>query len=125
MARPRKTKDRIGELSGMQRIELLIGNGGSPWSSFENEDHARAAWDAHRDVLLAESRPGGRPWAYWRWDVGLEHGPFGHGNEVRELIRRGELREDEVRALRETPGNAAWSREAEAAWAAREVADAD
>jgi hypothetical protein len=96
------------------------------WDGFDDEQHEREAWAAHRDRLMAEwARPGRRPWAYWRYDLNLEEARDSHGNltfawpppiqsepeMVLDLLRRGRLKscqfngshriESEPRAIRE------------------------
>lgn len=36
---------------------------------FRTDKARRAAWNAHREEILAESRAGHRPWAWWEYDA--------------------------------------------------------
>lgn len=40
--------------------------------NFESENDRRRGWEQHRAELMARTRPGSRPSAYWRYDLG-EH----------------------------------------------------
>jgi hypothetical protein len=77
------------------------------WPGFEDEEHERGAWAAHRDRLMAEhAHPGRRPWAYWAYELGLEEVRDAHGNltfawpapvqseaeMVYDLLKRGKLK---------------------------------
>ena len=84
-----------GSLNDLQRAHLLIGprlarRFGRPGDvGFEDDDHARAMWQRHREELLANrdftvNDPGMRPWGYWRFDVGLKVRP---GNECVAVYR--------------------------------------
>jgi len=74
---------------------------------FEDDAHAREAWEANRERLMAENcHPGERPWAYWAYDWGLEEGRDANGNwtfvwpapiqseeeMVYDLLKRGKLK---------------------------------
>lgn len=71
---PRKRisgKRRRGELTGLERMDLILGAGRVGWSSRER----REAWEDNADVLMAEVNPGTRPAAFWDYE-GYEKIPF-------------------------------------------------
>jgi hypothetical protein len=61
-------------------------------SEFESDADREAAWDHYRDEFMEPrgSRPGDRPWAYWRYEVGREK-PQTRLEAVLVLAERGEL----------------------------------
>jgi hypothetical protein len=53
-----------------------IGQTGIGGAEFEDEAHRRAAWEAHREVILYDwSSPGRRPFAFWEYEYGLQERP--------------------------------------------------
>ena len=61
-----------------------------------NEALARALWQCHKGELLADRRhPGRRPWAFWRFDIGIE----APRDEAAFLLEHGLLAEWEREAL--------------------------
>ena len=134
MGRRRDSHRRHRELSFDEETDLL-GWGGP---AFETDEERRAAWMAHAAELLSRrgGLPGSRPSAYWdytpdaprdedflvRWGDIYEHG----GDKVvvdrdtlweaqiRFLAERGELRDDELKALADdVPAKATWTEEAQ------------
>jgi hypothetical protein len=129
--RRRVDRRRSDILSPNQRAILATGCECFPaWPGFEDAEHERDAWEAHRDRLMAErGHPGRRPWAYWAYDLGLEEVRDAHGNltfawpvpieseseMVLDLLRRGKLQscklngsiriESEPRQIREDWSN--------------------
>jgi hypothetical protein len=105
--RRRVDRHRSGRLSGNQESFLCTGShllAGLP--EFGCEEHAREAWEANRDRIMAENcHPGERPWAYWVFDWELEEVRDGNGEPsfawpapiqseeemVYNLLKRGEL----------------------------------
>jgi len=68
--RRRVDKRRSQELTLDQMFELTIGPRGA--SVFASDADRRAAWEAHRDELLAIwEAEAVRPWAFWRYEPGL------------------------------------------------------
>ena len=64
-------------------------------------EQAKAAWSAHGPQIMAEwprNRPGFRPWAFWRFEVGEE---VDHEDHVIFLAERGLLYPEEIDALAE------------------------
>ena len=51
-----------------QQIELAIGP--RERSAFAGEAERRAAWERHRQELLALEAPDRRPWAWWFYERG-------------------------------------------------------
>jgi hypothetical protein len=72
--RRRVDRDRVDQLNPTQESVLRTGSECiSGWPGFVDDEHARAAWRAHREQLMAEyDRPGCRPHAFWLYDMGLE-----------------------------------------------------
>lgn len=71
MARPLRSRRRPAAiLTGLGLVELVSGPGPMPrtWA-FHDEPARRAAWRAHRDLVLSKSAPGRAPWALWQYDV--------------------------------------------------------
>ena len=68
-----------------------------------------AAWELERDTLMDHARnsstPGRRPGAWWEFEAGEEM-PRERGAEAIRLAELGELRPDEVAALRERANEA-------------------
>lgn len=74
----------------------LVGEG----RPFESEEQRRSAWEAHKETLLAGSRPGRRPGAYWRYErPDLEARRLPHETDLQLLFRLGMLGPEEVEAL--------------------------
>jgi hypothetical protein len=67
-------------------------------------DQLRVAWSIERERLLEgfpdPVRPGLRPWAYWRFDLGEDEPPE-HDKRVVRLAELGLLSAGEVAAIRE------------------------
>jgi len=117
----------IFELTDAQRLELVLGTGGGG-SHFEDDEECEAAWQQHRAVLLEESRPGTRPWAWWRYECPRPWGSFVWASsgepckpvhEAIELVALGAVDDTEMAAI-----EASWAKQdaqahAEAALAAR------
>ena len=125
---------RHRELSLDEETDLL-GWGGA---AFETDEARRAAWEAHRTELFSGrgGLPGSRPSAYWdytpdaprdedflvRWGDIYEHGGDKvvvdrdtlREAQIRFLAERGELRDDELKALADdVPAKATWTEEAQ------------
>lgn len=67
---------------------------------FATEEERRAAWEAHRETLLASARPGMRPGAWWQYDAPqLEAQRLPHESDLQLLFRLGQLGPEEVEAL--------------------------
>jgi hypothetical protein len=114
MARPRRggaaplTEAQHDEFGPFGWLDLCAGQE----SAFRDDEERRAAWEAHRDELMAEARrearerPLGlwRPWPWWLYDLGRDD-PAGHPDglleEVRVLVEEGELTAEERAALME------------------------
>ena len=93
--RKRKDKRRQG-LSMMEQAELMIGP--SPRGGIFSDDGARQrAWQQYRDELMAKSRAGRRPWAWWRFEQETEP----PRRERALLEAHGLLRPDELGELTE------------------------
>lgn len=100
MANRRKTSKK---LTRSQRFNLIakvyLTGEGRP---FESEAERRAAWEAHRDELMAASRPGLRPGSFWNYDrPDLEARRIPHETDVQLLYRLGLLSPDEIAQLTE------------------------
>jgi len=91
---------RKGEISRAQAFELLTCCAAET-RHFWDEADRRAAWDEHRAVLLATSRPGRRPSAWWEYDRPAEDRPRPGEHEVEALLRIGEATPADVDTLRE------------------------
>jgi hypothetical protein len=68
---------RLGRFTLAQRTHLECGcyffDFEGEADHFDDEDHRRSAWQAHRGLILAEwAHPGKRPVAVWEYDFGLE-----------------------------------------------------
>lgn len=124
------------ELTDEESADLL-GWGGPAFSS---DEARRAAWEVHRDELLAGVRglPGTRPEAYWAYTSSAprdedflaparEVYEYASGPDhqlidsdalwearIRWLAERGELRDDELQRLADdVPAKATWTHEAQ------------
>lgn len=96
MAKKRAT---VNALSRRQHVNLMVGRncgGVGPGWAFETEDERRAAWDDHGNDLLAASRPGRRPAAWWDYG-GYEKLPY--ETDLQALDRLNLLTEHEVEYL--------------------------
>jgi hypothetical protein len=107
-------KRRIGSgepLDTVQLMDLLIngrtraaiaGNVPAAFVAFASEEARRAAWEIHRDELLArEHIPGNRPAAWWDYEAPE---PRDHREaEADQLQRLGLLTPDELAALAAPP----------------------
>jgi hypothetical protein len=73
MPRPRRgAKLRRSTLTDEQWQELAWGKGSDRGpGAFLDDRHKRAAWEAHRDELMALEAAGSRPAAFWEFDVSL------------------------------------------------------
>lgn len=81
-------KARRGALTDGQEMELEIGPGHRVASFFADAAARREAWFEHRDELLAQGPPGNRPWAWWRYESGLDGSPLKTGaTPPAELVR--------------------------------------
>src|SRR4051812_29159118 len=75
--RPRR-RTNLNALTACQRNELANGwpvHPGGP--GFEDLDEMRAAWEMHRDAMIAryvEHLPGRRPFAAWLFDIAPKFG---------------------------------------------------
>jgi hypothetical protein len=140
--RKRVDRRRSDALNLNQESVLCCGSDLFPGlPGFEDEEHAREAWGANRDRLMAENaHPGERPWAYWAYDWSLEEMRDANGDVsfawpapiqseqemVYDLLKRGKLKscklnggrpiDSELRVIREN-----WLREIgwEVGWADR------
>ena len=69
---------------------------------FESEEQQREAWAMHRDRLMAsESGPGKRPYAYFKYDLGIANPPQPRhwDPQIRILVERGLIDEQEAVAI--------------------------
>jgi hypothetical protein len=111
----RLRRDRTHSLTGDLELALRHGPGFCAVSEDYSERELRAAWERHREALLAEPRePGHRPWAWWRFEAGrpavfepdADDPDYGarlddaQAEPLGYLAARGELRPDELAALR-------------------------
>lgn len=64
--RRRVAKRRFSELTFPELLELRIGPGHT--SAFESDKDRRAAWEFHRDDILADASPAHVPWAAVEYD---------------------------------------------------------
>lgn len=81
------------------RLELMCGPGLMAWRPGSRAEHVellREAWPRWREVILADARPGWRPWAFWEFELG-EHPES--GDDVEVLARLGVLGEEELQAI--------------------------
>jgi hypothetical protein len=90
----RKSKSRDC-LSLHERWSLTVGDYGDVFAS---DDERRAAWQRHRDELLAESRAGRRPAAWWDYDAEIAR-PNGDDCQEPALYKAGLLSESELAEL--------------------------
>ena len=81
------------------RSLLLNGPGPSHYDPLRNGGSAvvRVAWGRHKAELIAACKPGSRPWAFWRFQLGILK-PAGEAGELR-AIKRLELYRDESERL--------------------------
>ena len=87
---------------GVDVLHLSIG----PEVAGPTFEQLRLAWGALRDRTMNTYRdnPGKRPWAYWAFELGEERPP--REDEAVGLAELGDLRPDEVAALREKANEA-------------------
>ena len=78
------------------RSLLLNGPGPSHYDPLRYGGSAvvRAAWGRHKAELIAACKPGTRPWAFWRIQLGIPK-PAGEAGQLR-LIKKLELYRDEA-----------------------------
>jgi hypothetical protein len=65
------------DLDANLEYELLTGRALIPACGFASEEDMRAAWDQHRDRLLAEwikEKPCSRPFGWWKFEGVPRHG---------------------------------------------------
>lgn len=62
-----------------------------------DDDTLRRAWGRLREQMLAESRPGRRPWAWWEFEVEMAYPSL--DDEAAVLAALGELCGDEIEAV--------------------------
>ncbi len=55
----------------MPRLAVALDLGPSPLDVELTDDVLRSVWAEHRERLLARSRPGSRPWAWWRFEASI------------------------------------------------------
>lgn len=76
-----------------------------PGCEFETEADYHSAWDDCRESLLADSRAGMRPGAYWKYDapeIDAQRIPFEDDDQL--LYRMGMLSPEEIAELSERKG---------------------
>jgi hypothetical protein len=101
--RRRLVKGRLDRLTFEQETELLHGHTFFG-EGFAKDDEAgkRAAWNAHRDLLMAKweeyDRPGLRPWGWWQWDAPEPRDKKQH--EALQLLRLGQIGTAELEELK-------------------------
>jgi len=70
MAGGRRTgRRRRRVLDGRHQLELVFGPSPRYGSWFDNDDERRAAWEQHRETLMANHRHGFRPFGWWLHDA--------------------------------------------------------
>ena len=86
-------------------IDLLMGPTDAPGEL--TVDQLEVAWELERERMLREYRgpAGTRPWAFWWFNLGEEM-PHDWAAEAVRLAELGELRDDELAALRERANEA-------------------
>jgi len=74
----------------------------------ENPRAARELWTRHREEILESFRrrgwAGHRPWAYYRFEHGIDSREFHFGDELRYLCEHGLLEEWEISMLNTNKG---------------------
>ena len=95
----RTSAKRRGELGTIQRWNLVLGHMDHQpvESQFATEKERRAAWECHRDKLLAKSGAGKRPQAWWDYEASESRDE--KMAECLQLRRMGELSRAELDAL--------------------------
>jgi hypothetical protein len=86
-----------GQLNHAQLMVLRYGPDPRWANAFHSEEHFRAAWERHRDRILAGYRRGRRPQGWWRFEA-----PFpypGYAKEPVALLAAGVLTEQESAEL--------------------------
>src|SRR3954447_18569012 len=89
-----KARDRT--LGLMERWSLELGED-ERRPAFANEEERRAAWEYHREALLARERPGSRPRAWWEYDAPIRWP--GYDRETVALYEAGLMSEEEIAEL--------------------------
>jgi hypothetical protein len=81
------------------RSLLLNGPGQSHYDPLKYGGSAviRAAWGRHKAELIAACKPGSRPWAFWRFQLGIPT-PAGEAGELRAIKNLGLYRDDAEKA---------------------------
>ena len=81
------------------RSLLLNGPGPSHYDPLRYGGSAvvRAAWGRHKAELLASCKPGCRPWALWRIQLGIPT-PAGEAGELRAIKKLELYRDEDERA---------------------------
>ena len=104
-------------LSPALRSLLLNGPGPSHYDPVRYGGSAvvHAAWGRHKAELIAACKPGSRPWAFWRIELGILK-PAGEAGELRaikklELYRDGDERAYVDRRLEEITADIRAARE--------------
>lgn len=111
----RVAKRRISELNLNQEEYLECGHFFFSHSldEFEDDAHVRAAWEQHRDRLMAADHyPGKRPWAYWQFDQAWPAGSESEADAVHKLPdttpeERAKIEENWLNWVRVAASNAA------------------
>jgi hypothetical protein len=92
----KRRKSKLRDLSIEEEWSLTIG--GCWDSEFACDEDRRDAWERHRDDLLAESRAGTRPAAWWDYDATIPR-PGGDDCQEPALYGAGLLSEAELAEL--------------------------
>jgi hypothetical protein len=101
----KKRANNTDELTPEQRKDLRYS-----WTptAFASESDRRAAWETHRESLMAESHAGRRPHAYWQYDQPeINAKRMGLETDVQLLWRFGLLTAAEIAEL-EAAGARSW-----------------
>lgn len=64
----RRRVSKVRQLSHRDRCGLTVGG-----FVEGDEERGRLLWEQFRGELVGSCRAGRRPWAWWRWDVGVLH----------------------------------------------------
>ena len=80
------------------RSLLLNGPGPSHYDPLRYGGSAvvRAAWGRHKAELIASCKPGSRPWAFWRIQLGVPK-PAGEAGELRAIKQLEFYRDEDER----------------------------
>src|SRR3954453_2700153 len=92
--RIQKSRDRT--LGLMERWSLELGDDDRR-PAFNSDAERRAAWEYHREALLARERPGSRPRAWWEYDAPIRWP--GYDRETVALYEAGLMSEEEIAEL--------------------------